>query len=275
MTSSVPDWLRGLWKRISIETADGQIGSQTQVFYLQTSACFGDLRLPIDRPDLRQASFASLTSEEALALAQQQGFAGIAQFKQDQFKQGQCEWLRYIDYQPSQPDRDLGLLYWQDDILIEDGVDQVYREQWRKVDDGAGDYTALVWAEGAEDVTWQASLVIAGDYFIYSQNRPVALPAANALSDCLATATTLQDQQTYLGCEISFGRCQAGREPWEIQRSTLPWRESTALWSPSDLTVDLVQQRVLQTVPQADQRGACPVRVWEIREWGTGRAFQA
>jgi len=270
--STVPGWLRGLWQRLSIETADGQRDTETQVFYLQTSSCFGDLRLPSDRPDLKlkQASFSSLTRDNALALSRQQGFAGIAQFEQ-----GQCQWVRYIDYQPPQAVRDVGLLHWQDDILIEEGVDQVYREEWHKIDDGAGDYTALVLT--AEDiphqaVTWQASLVVAGDYFIYSQNRSVALPSAETLTDCLTSATTFDKQQDYLACEIAFGLCQSGQVPWEIQRSTIPWREGSALWSVSDLAIDLEQRRVLQTVPQGN---TARVQQWKIQEWGTGRAFQA
>jgi hypothetical protein len=87
MTSTVPSWLRGLWKRLLIETADRQRDAQTQVLYLQTSS-FGDLRLPSDRSDLKQANFSSPTRDDVLALSKQQGFAGIAQFEQ-----GQCQWV--------------------------------------------------------------------------------------------------------------------------------------------------------------------------------------
>jgi hypothetical protein len=266
----VPDWLTGLWKRLSIETADGQRDTETQVFYLQTSACFGDLRVPIDRPDLKQANFSSLTQNDVFALTRQQGFAGIAQFEQEQ-----CQWVRYIDYQPPQAVRDIGLLYWQNDILIEEGVDQVYREEWQKVDDGARDYTALVLVapeNAPHQATWTASLVIAGDYFIYSQNRPVALPTAETLTDCLTSSTAFQKQRDYLSCEISFGLCQSGQVPWEIQRSTIPWREGSALWSSSDLIVDLEQRQVLQL---NDQVNPSIFQHWEIREWGTGKAFKS
>lgn len=268
MSSTVPNWLRGLWKRVSIETPDGARDTQTQVFYLQTSSCFGDLRVPIDRPDLKHSSFTSLTQKDVAALTRQQRFAGITQFEQ-----GQCQWLRYIDYQPPQPIRDIGLLHWQGDLLIEDGVDQAYREEWQKIDDGSGDYTALVLpASDTSDhaSTWQASLVIAGDYFIYSRNRPIALPAAETLADCLTHAIDFEQQQNHLACEISFGLCRSGRVPWEVMRSTIPWREGVALWSLSDLVVDLDRQQVLQTIHQAD---TSRVQRWKIHEWGTGTAF--
>ncbi|NJN85861.1 MAG: hypothetical protein HC881_05520 [Leptolyngbyaceae cyanobacterium SL_7_1] len=263
MTNAVPDWLMGLWQRVSIETADGARDTETEVFYLQTPTCFGDLRIPGDRPDLRQASFPSLTQETALALSQQQGFAGIAQFEQ-----GYCQWFRLIDYQPPQPSRDIGLLYWEHDLLIEEGVDQVYREEWQKIDDGDGDFTALVLVEPDLPPAshWSASLVIAGDYFVYSQNRSVSLPSAESLAACLMHSTDFQEQQAYLSCEISFGRCQTGGVPWEIQRSTVPWREGSALWSPSAWRVDWENRQILQTVQQEQ-------RVWQIREWGTGRAM--
>ncbi len=264
--STVPDWLKGLWKRLSIESADGH-DTQTQVFYLQTSACFGDLRLPITRPELKQSSFAALTQAERVALAQQQGFAGIARFEQ-----GHCKWMRYIDYQPQQAAQDIGLLYWQDDILIEDGVEQVYREKWQKLDDGGGDYTALVLpVDSADpDVSWQAGLVITGDHFIYSQNRLVALPAVDQLADCLTDTMPLKQQQAYLDCEISYGLCQSGQLPWEIQHSTVPWQEGKALWATTDWVVDLEHRRALQTLHQDN---SSEIREWQIREWGTGKAF--
>jgi hypothetical protein len=280
MASAVPDWLRGLWKRLSIETGDGQRDTETQVFYLQTSTCFGDLRIPIDRPDLTQASFSSLALADALALSRQQGFAGITQFEQ-----GCCQWMRYIDYQPPQPVRDIGLLYWNNDILIEEGIDQIYREEWQKVDDGNGDYTALVLTEALTDdpsshsaTNWQASLVIAGDYFVYTQNRSFSLPSNGSLTDCLLHAAAPEKQQDYLACEISFGRCRSGRVPWEIQRSTIPWREGSALWSASDLTIDLENQRVLQATHQNDsdeveRKMQQEIREWQIWEWGTGQVF--
>ncbi|WP_206602810.1 hypothetical protein [Leptolyngbya ohadii] len=271
----MPDWMRGLWRRLSIETEDGQRDTKTQVFYLQTSLCFGDLRIPGDRPDIDHSSFLSLTQAEALSLSQQQGFAGVVQFEWG--NPHRCQWVRQIDYQPSQPVRDIGWLYWQDDLLIEDGIDQVYREEWQKVDDGQGDYTALVLAAdlSSPGATWQASLVIAGDYFVYSQNRSFPLPPNGSLTDCLTHAPAQEKQQDYLNCEISFGRCRSGRVPWEIQRSTIPWREGSALWSIKDLAIDLEKQRVLQTVDRGDtSKNQQEIREWKIWEWGTGDAFQ-
>lgn len=290
MSNAVPDWMRGLWRRLSIETEEGQRDTDTQVFYLQTSLCFGDLRIPGNRPDLSRSSFSFLTPAEALLLAQQHGFAGIVQFDQGN-PQSRCQWIRQIDYQPPQPVRDIGILYWQDDRLIEEGLDQIYREEWQKVDDGQGDFTALVLADERPDpaVTWQASLVIAGDYFIYSVNRSLPLPSDCSLADCsladrLTDSAEPEKWQDYLNCEISFGRCRSGVVPWEIQRSTIPWREGSALWSIADLAIDLEHQQVIETVNgtvncTANCRNTAEnqpeIRQWQIWEWGTGQAFQS
>lgn len=278
--NAVPNWMKGLWRRLSIEV-DGQRDTETQVFYLQTSLCYGDLRIPGDRPDLSRSSFSSLAGAGVLSLSQQQGFAGIVQFEQG--NPHRCHWIRQIDYQPPQSVRDIGWLYWEDDLLIEEGIDQVYREEWQKVDEGQGDYTALVLADDRSNpgATWQASLVIAGDYFIYSQNRSYSqnqsfpLPSNGSLTDCLNPAVSPEKQQDFLNCEISFGRCRSGRISWEIQRSTLPWREGTALGSVEDWAIDLENRRVIQTIKPDDTNGTQQeTREWEIWEWGTGRAFQ-
>lgn len=261
VVSTVPDWLMGFWRRLSLET-ENKRDTETQVFYLQTPTCFGDLRIPSDRPELTQASFSSLTQEDILALSKQQGFSGITQFNQ-----GYCHWVRYIDYQPPQTVRDIGLLHW-DDILVEEGVEQSYREEWQKVDDGDGDFTALI-LEAEQTSAWQASLVTTGDYFIYSQNRAFSLPPARSLTDCLMNSVACQ--QDYLACEISFGLCQSGKMPWEIQRSTIPWREGSALWQLSDLAIDLKNQQVLQRVFSDE---ATQIRHWKIQEWGSGKVFQ-
>ena len=53
--------LVGVWQRRSIEK-DGQKDTTTQVIWLQTPKCFGDIRIPIDRPKFSSdTSWAELT----------------------------------------------------------------------------------------------------------------------------------------------------------------------------------------------------------------------
>lgn len=268
MSNDIPDWLTGVWCRRSIETADGLKDTTTQVLWLQTHGCFADLRVPADRPPLTTApSLDDLTEQEAIALAQQAGFAGVTTLTGDT-----CQWHRYIDYQPFSGDRDIGTLHWEGDLLIELGVDAKYREEWQQLNPSGDDCMALVLSadpstdQTAEQPTsWSACVVTAGDYFIYARNRSVVLPPAASLQTLLTAVPNAQP--AYLDCEISFGLRQSGTVPWEIRLSTLPWRQGRSLWSGSGLTVDLEQQQVIQTVntTQGDR-----VLHWQIHEWAPG-----
>jgi hypothetical protein len=257
--------LAGVWQRRSIEK-DGQKDMTTQVIWLQTPKCFGDIRIPIDRPKFSSdTSWAELTESDALALSKQQGFAGVTQLEGSL-----CQWHRYLDYQPFNGLRDIGSLHWEQDILIELGIDSIYKEEWQRLDDGSGDFTALVLSTQQSlesDSSWQGCLVTAGDYFIYALNRSSPLPASESLTSLLLNSRQDPSQQLrYLDCEISFGRCKLGHIPWQIERSTLPWREEQSLWSLSDLDLDLDNGQVIQTVNHSTEK---QTRHWKVWEWGT------
>lgn len=254
--------LVGVWRRRSIEMEDGQKDTTTQVFWLQTHACFGDIRIPIDRnPCLGRSSLNELSEIEAIALSKQQGFAGITQIEGTT-----CQWHRHIDYQPPSDFRDIGSLAWEQDILIELGIDAPYREEWERLDDGGTGCIALVLKpdESLEASEWQGCLVLVGDYFVQILERRTALPQADSLTHLLESTQNNTQQQNYLNCEISFGRRSAGRIPWEIQLSTMPWQEGRSLWSIDDLQVDTNQQYLTQVVHAADEQH---IRRWEIWEW--------
>lgn len=271
-TKNVPDWLVGVWRRRSIQE-DGLYDSTTQVFWLQTHSCFGDIRIPADRPNLSTKSSSDLTSLEAIALSKQRGFAGITEFN----NVSTCQWHRYIDYQPFSGKRDIGSLHWEGDTLIEFGVEEAYKEEWQRLDDGNGDVTALTLLDNTDPtasnpLSWQGCLVTVGNYFVYARKRSRPLPNADSLTTLLIDSAPDKNKQLdYLNCEISYGVCKSSRTPWEIQLSTLPWREGYSLWSLSDLTIDLEKGQVLQTIsnPAAQQ-----VLSWTIQEWGTGFVFE-
>jgi hypothetical protein len=254
--------LVGVWRRRSIETEDGQKDTTTQVFWLQTHSCFGDIRIPIDRnPCLGRSSLNELTEFEAIALSQQQGFAGITQVKGTT-----CQWHRHIDYQPPSDFRDIGSLEWEQDILIELGVEATYREEWERLDDGKTDCIALVIKpdESLEASEWQGCFVLVGDHFVQILERRTALPKADSLTDLLESAQNIAQRRDYLNCEISFGRRTGGRIPWEIQLSTLPWQEGRSLWSREDLQVDSNQKYLTQVVHDVVGKH---IRRWKIWEW--------
>jgi hypothetical protein len=255
--------LVGVWRRRSIETEDGRKDTTTQVFWLQTHSCFGDIRIPIDRPQgLAHRSLRELSKREAIALSHQQGFAGITQVEGNT-----CQWHRHIDYQPPNGSRDVGLLAWEQETLIELGVDAAYREEWERLDDGSAGCIALVLKpdkNSAFSSRWQGCFVAVGDYFVSILDWRTALPNADSLASLLGSDQDHTRSSSYLNCEISFGRRSAGRIPWEIERSTFPWREGQPFWNPIDLAVNQTQGEILQTI-----HGGAAQRTdrWTIREW--------
>lgn len=255
--------LIGVWRRRSIETEDGHKDTTTQVFWLQTHSCFGDTRIPIDRnPFSGRSSLNELTELEVIALSAQQGFGGITEVEGST-----CQWHRHIDYQPPNGSRDIGALAWEQDILIELGVEATYREEWERIDDGSTGCIALVLEpdERSEVASgWQGCFVLVGDYFVQILEQRTALPEADSLKSLLESTQDSAQQRAYLNCEISFGRRSTSRTPWEIELSTLPWKEGRSLWSMDDLQVDHNQEYLTQVVHDAAGQ---QIRRWKIWEW--------
>ena len=122
---SVPSWLIGTWRRLSIEE-NGKQDTTTQVYWLQTSRCFGDIRIPAERPAIDAPE--KLTEQQAIALSKQDGFAGVTALKGDV-----CHWHHAMDYRDAESQADTGRLYWEGDILIEVGPNESYIEKWQRI----------------------------------------------------------------------------------------------------------------------------------------------
>lgn len=290
---TVPDWLIGVWKRLSLEE-DGHYDTTTQVIWIQTSSGFADIRIPAGRaafitgdrtrqekkhklPDQHylnsnrlensadlENSLASLSPQQASLLCQQEGFAGITQFAN-----GVCEWHRALDYAPFTGEADQGTLHWEGDTLIEIGPEGAYKEEWQRM--ATGPTATMTATNGA---AWEKWLVVCGDYFIYMCDRRQHLPANTTLKDLLSFLPNgkldLASQQ-YLNCEVSLGRIQPGNVAWEIQQSTLPWKEGDRLWNledwnredrnPKDFSIDKARNQIIQT--DGDRQ-----TIWNVQEWG-------
>lgn len=222
---SVPDWLVGVWRRLSIEE-NGKRDTTTQVFWLQTHSCFGDIRIPENRPVV--SSFDNLTAQEAIAIGEQDGFAGFTHLRNDF-----CHWHHTMDYHPNSEQTDIGQLSWEGDVLVEIGPDNSYKEEWQRVLTGStAAMTLCDWAG------WRGWLVACADQFVYMRSHPKALMS-----------------------EVSMGLVCGGKQPWEIQLSTLPWKEGSCLWKPEDMLVDAERQQVRQNI-------AGRYVTWQIQELG-------
>jgi len=223
--------MRGVWTRDWLEVS-GVRSSGFAVHYLQTPSLFADVRVPIQRPSFSQAtSFADLSDADLLLLAGQRGFTGHVTAVDDTIT-----WHHEIDFQPPDGTSDIGRVERLGPTqMYEHALDSSYVESWRSLSSGDDTFLALRLERGSR---LDQMLVVVGDYFIYVRNRSEDLPVASSLDSLIrATHATRQQVIAYLDCEFSIGRVQGGRLPWEIQASTLPWREGRALGFVSSVTV--------------------------------------
>jgi hypothetical protein len=218
-----PIWLRGAWSRDWIQKGNSK-SNALDVHYLQTPTYFGDMRIPRDRSGVAAAkSFADLTDEQLRSLARQNGFTGRTTMA------GMvATWKHDIDFQPSDGMPDTGRLERvPPDQMREHGLDGSYIEAWRSLTDGKGRFL-VVRVEHSGRLS--RTLVVVGDQFIYVRNRAKDLPSAASFDAFIeATHPSREQMVAYLDCEFSVGRVRGGRVPWEIEQSTLPWREGRHL----------------------------------------------
>ncbi|BBP00692.1 hypothetical protein [Sulfuriferula nivalis] len=231
---TVPEQYLGVWQRKQLESPAG-IDNTTQVYWLQTPSLHADIRIPADRPDFSgKASLQDFSLTELKQLARQLGFAGVTRVVDDT-----CQWIRQLDYQPARTDLDIGRMQFNDNHLIESGIARDYTEIWEKLPDSQGATFALRFTEKnttrSPEQSQAGILVVSGDYFIFVRDRSHPLPHATSLTALLDdTSYTHPQLIAMLDFEISFGRLTQGSLPWEIQLSTLPFREGTPLFTTSD-----------------------------------------
>ena len=222
-STDLPTWFHGTWTREWIERKSVR-SDLFDVHYLQTPTVFGDVRIPRDRPSFAHASsFADLTDAELLDLARQRGFTGLTTVSG-----ALATWHHEIDFQPSDTSADIGRVERLDDThMFEHATDGSYTESWRSIGNGDGRFLAL---RVEHDGRLERVLLVAGDRFLYVRNRRTNLPAAESLEALIvATRSTRAQIIEYLDCEFSTGRVRGAGIGWEIERSTLPWREGKHL----------------------------------------------
>ena len=241
----LPAWLPGVWQREWIERG-GARTSAFDVHYLQTPRAFADVRIPRERAALTHAaSFADLSDAELLLLARQRGFTGTTTVAGDL-----ATWHHEIDFQPPDSSPDVGRMERLDDAhMLEHALDSSYVESWRSIENGGGRFLSLRIERGGRI---ERVLVIAGNHFLYVRNRERDLPAAESLDSLIvSTKPTRAQTVAYLDCEFSEGYVHGSAE-WEVQHSTLPWREGRRL----EIANSLVAKGGSLTLRAPDARGA-------------------
>ena len=231
-TAQLPMWLRGEWSRDWIQ--EGTVKSNTfEVHYLQTPTYFADVRFPKDRSRISTArSFADLTDQQLKLLTHQMGFTGRTTMAGTV-----ATWHHDIEFQPSDGAPDTGRLERiRPDRMHEHGLDSSYIESWRSLTDGEGRFL-VIRVEHAGRLL--RTLVVVGNQFVYVRNRAKDLPVASSF-DALIEATNATREQIvdFLDCEFSVGRVRGASVLWEIERSTLPWREGRRLDFVEQMSID-------------------------------------
>lgn len=248
----------GAWQRDWIQRRGGAREHGVTVRYVQTPSVFADLRIAADRPALPgAASLADLSDGELAALAAQNGFAGVTTIDG-----ASATWHHEIDYQPAGGGVDRGRIEPAGPgKMLEHGLDDSYVESWSLVEPDTGPYLAVRIARGGgADEQGAATrdgdpagtgggagdeagrgvdqlLAVAGGRFLYARarSRRGPQPVGDSLRDAIARShATRETILAYLDCEISYGTVRG----WQIERSTLPWREGKRLGLIDQIRID-------------------------------------
>tara|TARA_R110000824_G_scaffold118960_2_gene271614 strand:- start:241033 stop:241854 length:822 start_codon:yes stop_codon:yes gene_type:complete len=223
MTNEIPDFdqLTGLWRRSLIAWPDGREDRETWVNWMQGQGIYIDLRQPVAKPDFHDVmGLRQLSQAQVEWIAEQEGFAGVLHFDGTYY-----EWRREIDFQPQAIYSDEGKLWFENEMMIEEGRDIPYIEHWHAEPIGRHPLCALR-LEGREDGE-RGFLLRVGSLFMYARGRKSTLPEGQHLRDLVAQAPDLQSAQDLIDCEISQGAITSAG--WIIQRSTLPYRDAQKL----------------------------------------------
>ena len=262
----VPQWLVAAWERLYIIRNGGKPDRSVIVRNIQTPTLFGDVRIPRDRPQFPGAtSLRDLTDAQLQTLYDQQGFSGFTTVE------GYITtWHHEIDYQPPDGSVDIGRIELAGGRnMFEHGVQASYLEHWWSLENGGGNVFGVKVLRRQLDGGMRVFqiLSVTGDHFIYARNRARDLPMASSLADLIASTHATREQiLEYLDCEISHGFVLGGRFPWEIQLSTIPFKQGQPLAFVTQIVVDPQTGAVSHQGDTGDEIWSFPVNTLNIED---------
>ncbi len=228
---TVPELLRGGWRRASIEHDDGVVDTTSTVLWLQLESKMVDVRLAADQPELAaRGSLAACSLDDLQRLAASESSSGFttctAISEVDGVRTATAEWFTRghgVAFQPVTAYPEPGLLEWNDDatVMIERAPSGAYVEEWHRIAATEAPLTHRVLDDGRE-------LYRAGDVAVVVRDRPTPVPRAERLDTLIAEAgEDLDAIRALVDCEFSIGERQGNS--LVITGSTLPWRTGEVL----------------------------------------------
>jgi hypothetical protein len=262
----VPAWLAASWERLwVINNHQGPPENTVNVRNIQTPTLFGDCRIPKDRPRFPEAKSLADLSDQQLQTLYAQGFSGYTTV--DGYI---ITWHHEIDYQPPDGTIDIGRFQLAGGRnVFEHGVQAVYLEHWWRLEDAGGYFLRVKVMRnlGNDQQRVHQILSVAGDHFIYARNRAFDLPMANSLADLIKKEKyTRKEILAVLDCEVSHGFVLGGRCPWEVQFSTLPYKEQTPLEFTAHIVVDPATGRLSHRNPTPDLVWSFPINTLGVED---------
>ena len=261
----VPQPCLGVWQRVSQEATGKPPDTTTRALWIQTSSLFADMRIPAGRPDFSgRTSLSQCGEDEMLWLARQQGIAGVTLAGE-----GLLHRRRQLDFQPMRGRDNVRRVSVAGDLLVEENLQGSMVEKWHRLAGPEAGVIALRLLEDAEDGRFmprKGYLLVMGDYFLLARDRAGFIRQAHSLEDLIeAQEPGLEEMARILDCEFSFGRRRGGAQPWEIQLSTLPFREGKALFGPGQF--EALKGGGSALVQRGRGRSGPVTRRWSIQEW--------
>jgi hypothetical protein len=229
---SVPELLRGAWRRDWIRFADGTVDDSSIVVWVQLEHRMADIRVPAGFGELAgRGSLAACTIGELRRLAAGDSSTGSTscsaiEIDADGVRRATAEWFDSVGdvaFQPVSAFPEPGLLEWSDDgtVMTERAPSGDYVERWERM---PGSSKPLTHAELAD----RSEVFMAGDVAILVRDRLRPVPVGARLDALVADAGDDRAAvEALVDCEFSLAVRRG--DDYVITASTHPWRAGEVL----------------------------------------------
>lgn len=243
--SSVPELLRGAWRRHWIRHRDGSTDSATVVVWLQLESLMADIRVPAEHVELRERSgLADCDRTDLLRLLKGESSSGhttctpivtdkagtrtaIAEWfcraEQQPDGDGAAGGNGGVGFQPVTAYPEPGSIEWNQDgtVMTERAPSGAYVEEWHLVPGSREDLRHVIVDESTE-------LYITGPTMIRVVDRPIQ-PSRTARLEDLAVEVDDEVLGDLVNCEFSLAEQNATTGRFLVTASTMPWLIGTEI----------------------------------------------